>query len=155
MSENQNKKPNPEIDEGLDAEWKRVIGNPDNLIVSDVLRSSLPDEFSTEENVSSILEVELSIGGLEVNGPLTRLDMSKSGWLCQMSVDATDVAVVLSYTLEEIYSAKVSLKDKGNTITTFEADPSGNLVVSVDTDGRIYYVTLTYENPQEEPDESR
>ena len=31
-------------------EWSRVMTNPDNLIVSDVLRAALPDEFSSEEN---------------------------------------------------------------------------------------------------------
>ena len=39
--------------ETMQTEWSRVMSNPDNLIVSDVLRSALPDEFSTSENVSS------------------------------------------------------------------------------------------------------
>ena len=119
-------------------EWSRVMTNPDNLIVSDVLRAALPDEFSSEENVSSILDLCVEIGELEVTGPLTRLDMSRGAWLCQMSVDASDAAVILSYTLDELHDATIQLRDKGNSITTFEADTDENLTLSVDTDGRVY-----------------
>lgn len=135
-------------------EWSRVMNNPDNLIVSDVLRAALPDEFSSEENVSSILDLCVEIGELEVTGPLTRLDMSRGAWLCQMSVDASDVAVILSYTLDELHDATIQLRDKGNSITTFEADKDENLTLSVDTDGRVYYITLSCEKSLEDKNES-
>ena len=135
-------------------EWSRVMTNPDNLIVSDVLRAALPDEFSSEENVSSILDLCVEIGELEVTGPLTRLDMSRGAWLCQMSVDASDAAVILSYTLDELHDATIQLRDKGNSITTFEADTDENLTLSVDTDGRVYYITLTCEKSLEDKNES-
>jgi len=128
--------------ETMQSEWARVMTNPDNLIVSDVLRSALPDEFSESENVSSILEVSVEIGGLEISAPLTRLDMGSDAWLCQMSVDASDAAVILSFSLEELHESKVELRDKGNTITTFQIG-EGTLTLSVDTDGRVYYVTLS------------
>ena len=135
-------------------EWSRVMTNPDNLIVSDVLRAALPDEFSAEENVSSILDLCVEIGELEVTGPLTRLDMSRGAWLCQMSVDASDAAVILSYTLDELHDATIQLRDKGNSITTFEADTDENLTLSVDTDGRVYYITLSCEKSLEDKNES-
>ena len=135
-------------------EWSRVMTNPDNLIVSDVLRAALPDEFSSEENVSSILDLCVEIGELEVTGPLTRLDMSRGAWLCQMSVDASDAAVILSYTLDELHDATIQLRDKGNSITTFEADTDENLTLSVDTDGRVYYITLSCEKSLEDKNES-
>ena len=135
-------------------EWSRVMTNPDNLIVSDVLRAALPDEFSSEENVSSILDLCIEIGELEVTGPLTRLDMSRGAWLCQMSVDASDAAVILSYTLDELHDATIQLRDKGNSITTFEADKDENLTLSVDTDGRVYYITLSCEKSLEDKNES-
>ena len=135
-------------------EWSRVMTNPDNLIVSDVLRAALPDEFSSEENVSSILDLCVEIGELEVTGPLTRLDMSRGAWLCQMSVDASDAAVILSYTLDELHDATIQLRDKGNSITTFEADKDENLTLSVDTDGRVYYITLSCEKSLEDKNES-
>jgi len=134
-------------------EWSRVMTNPDNLIVSDVLRAALPDEFSAEENVSSILDLCVEIGELEVTGPLTRLDMSRGAWLCQMSVDASDAAVILSYTLDELHNATIQLRDKGNSITTFEADTDENLTLSVDTDGRVYYITLSCEKSLEDKNE--
>ena len=130
------------------------MSNPDNLIVSDVLRSALPDEFTSEENISSILEVSIEIGDLEVIAPLTRLDMSKNTWLCQMSVDASDAAVILSYTLDEIQESTVELRDKGNTISTFEISNNDNVSLSVDTDGRVYYVTLTCDKEPEKTNES-
>lgn len=129
--------------ETMQTEWSRVMSNPDNLIVSDVLRSALPDEFSTSENVSSILELSVDVGGLEIAAPLTRLDMAKDAWLCQMSVDASDAAVILSFSLDELHESKIELHDKGNVITTFEIGTEGNLSLSVDTDGRVYYVTLS------------
>ena len=135
-------------------EWSRVMTNPDNLIVSDVLRAALPDEFSSEENVSSILDLCVEIGELEVTGPLTRLDMSRGAWLCQLSGDASDAAVILSYTLDELHDATIQLRDKGNSITTFEADTDENLTLSVDTDGRVYYITLSCEKPLEDKNES-
>ena len=135
-------------------EWSRVMTNPDNLIVSDVLRAALPDEFSSEENVSSILDLCIEIGELEVTGPLTRLDMSRGAWLCQMSVDASDAAVILSYTLDELHDATIQLRDKGNSITTFETDKDENLTLSVDTDGRVYYITLSCEKSLEDKNES-
>ena len=135
-------------------EWSRVMTNPDNLIVSDVLRAALPDEFSAEENVSSILDLCVEIGELEVTGPLTRLDMSRGAWLCQMSVDASDAAVILSYTLDELHDATIQLRDKGNSITTFETDKDENLTLSVDTDGRVYYITLSCEKSLEDKNES-
>ena len=135
-------------------EWSRVMTNPDNLIVSDVLRAALPDEFSSEENVSSILDLCVEIGELEVIGPLTRLDMSRGAWLCQMSVDASDAAVILSYTLDELHDATIQLRDKGNSITTFETDKDENLTLSVDTDGRVYYITLSCEKSLEDKNES-
>ena len=135
-------------------EWSRVMTNPDNLIVSDVLRAALPDEFSSEENVSSILDLCVEIGELEVTGPLTRLDMSRGAWLGQMSVDASDAAVILSYTLDELHDATIQLRDKGNSITTFEADTDENLTLSVDTDGRVYYITLSCEKSLEDKNES-
>lgn len=143
MSDEQDKKveglPNNET---MQEEWSRVMGNPDNLIVSDVLRSALPDEFTGSENVSSILELSVEVGELEITAPLTRLDMSHDAWLCQMSVDASDAAVILSFSLDELHSSTVELRDKGNTITAFEIGAEGNLSVSVDTDGRVYYITL-------------
>ena len=142
-------------DPTMKSEWSRVMSNPDNLIVSDVLRDALPDEFATEEAVSSILELSISLGNLEVTAPLTRLDMSSNAWLVQATVDTQDVAVILSFTLEEIKTASVELLDKGNTISTFAARESDGLTVSVDTDGRMYFVTLACEkNTPESKDEA-
>lgn len=150
MSEEQDKKNTGLPDnESMQTEWSRVMSNPDNLIVSDVLRSALPDEFSTSENTSSILELSVEVGELEISAPLTRLDMASDAWLCQMSVDASDAAVLLSFTLDELHSSTVELRDKGNTITSFEIGDEGNLSISVDTDGRVYYVTLSCQkNPK-------
>lgn len=150
MSEEQDKKNTGLPDnESMQTEWSRVMSNPDNLIVSDVLRSALPDEFSTSENTSSILELSVEVGELEISAPLTRLDMASDAWLCQMSVDASDAAVLLSFTLDELHSSVVELRDKGNTITSFEIGDEGNLSISVDTDGRVYYVTLSCQkNPK-------
>lgn len=139
--------------ETMSKEWSRVMSNPDNLIVSDVLRSALPDEFSEGENVSSILEISIGIGELEIIAPLTRIDMSSTAWLVQMSVDASDAAVILSYTLEEIHESIIELRDKGNTITEFKVGV-GNVSLSVDTDGRTYYITLTCDKASESADES-
>tara|TARA_Y100001958_G_scaffold116177_1_gene83284 strand:- start:823 stop:1287 length:465 start_codon:yes stop_codon:yes gene_type:complete len=143
MSDEQDNNDGLPNNESMQAEWSRVMSNPDNLIVSDVLRSSLPDEFSSSENVSSILELAVEIGGLEVSAPLTRLDIAKDAWLCQMSVDASDAAVILSFSLDEIQESTIQLQDKGNTIKSFELGQEDNLSLSVDTDGRVYYVTLS------------
>ena len=101
------------------------------------------------------MELSISLGNLEVTAPLTRLDMSSNAWLVQATVDTQDVAVILSFTLEEIKTASVELLDKGNTISTFAARESDDLTVSVDTDGRMYFVTLACEkNTPESKDEA-
>ena len=137
-------------------EWARVSANPDNLIVSDVLRSALPDEFSESENISSVLEIAIEIGELEIVAPLTRLDMSREAWLCHLSVDASDAAVILSYSLDEIYKSKIELMDKGNTIRDFSIGENDNLSLSVDTDGRTYFITMACEcrEPPEKANEA-
>ena len=71
-----------------------------------------------------------------------------------MSVDSSDVAVILSYTLDELHDATIQLRDKGNSITTFEAAKDENLTLSVDTDGRVYYITLSCEKSLEDKNES-
>lgn len=143
MSDEQDNNDGLPGNETMASEWSRVMSNPDNLIVSDVLRSSLPDEFSVSENVSSILDLSIEVGGLEITAPLTRLDIAKDAWLCQMSLDASDAAVILSFTLDELHESDIELRDKGNTIKSFEMGTEDNLSLSVDTDGRVYYVTLT------------
>ena len=142
MSDEQDNNDGLPGNETMASEWSRVMSNPDNLIVSDVLRSSLPDEFSVSENVSSILDLSIEVGGLEITAPLTRLDIAKDAWLCQMSLDASDAAVILSFTLDELHESDIELRDKGNTIKSFEMGTEDNLSLSVDTDGRVYYVTL-------------
>jgi len=56
-------------------EWQRVLGNPDNLIVSDSLRAALPDEFSTDERLdfgdldnidSSFASVQFRLTGISL-----------------------------------------------------------------------------------------
>ena len=111
MSDQEEKK-NPDQ---MYAEWQRVLGNPDNLIVSDSLRSALPDEFTENENVSTALEIAIGIGELDIIAPMTRLDITKAAWLCQISVDSNDAAVLLSYDMVEIQESTIELKDKGNT----------------------------------------
>ena len=130
-------------------EWQRVLGNPDNLIVSDSLRSALPDEFTENENVSTVLEIAIGIGELDIIAPMTRLDMTKVAWLCQISVDSNDAAVLLSYDMDEIQTSTIELKDKGSTIKTLEVDDNDNLALSVDTDGQVYFITLSCEKNQE------
>ncbi len=130
-------------------EWQRVLGNPDNLIVSDSLRSALPDEFTENENVSTVLEIAIEIGELDIIAPMTRLDMTKTAWLCQISVDSNDAAVLLSYDMDEIQTSTIELKDKGSTIKTLEVDDNDNLALSVDTDGQVYFITLSCEKNQE------
>ena len=150
MSDQEEKK-NPDQ---MYAEWQRVLGNPDNLIVSDSLRSALPDEFTENENVSTALEIAIGIGELDIIAPMTRLDITKAAWLCQISVDSNDAAVLLSYNMVEIQESTIELKDKGNTIKTLEVDDNDKLALSVDTDGQVYFITLSCEKNQEAIDEA-
>ena len=138
----------------LYTEWQRVLGNPDNLIVSDSLRAALPDEFTENENVSSALEISIGIGEIDIVAPMTRLDMTSSMWLCQVSVDSNDASVLLSYTMDEIMTSIVELKDKGNTIKALEVGDNDRLALSVDTDGQAYFITLSCEKNQETTDET-
>ena len=150
MSDQEEKK-NPDQ---MYAEWQRVLGNPDNLIVSDSLRSALPDDFTENENVSTALEIAIGIGELDIIAPMTRLDITKAAWLCQISVDSNDAAVLLSYDMVEIQESTIELKDKGNTIKTLEVDDNDKLALSVDTDGQVYFITLSCEKNQEAIDEA-
>ena len=138
----------------LYTEWQRVLGNPDNLIVSDSLRSALPDEFTENENISTTLEISIGIGDLDIVAPMTRLDVTHAAWLCQVTVDSNDAAVLLSFDLEEIQESVIELKDKGNTIKSLAVGDNDNLALSVDTDGQAYFITLSCEKNQEITDET-
>lgn len=151
MSENNG---NGNVTQTMQQEWQRVTANPDNFIVSDVLRSALPDQIVAEESISSILEIEIKLGDLEIEAPMTRLDMSSTGWVCQVSADSSDAAVLLSYTLQEISEAEFLIKDKGNTLVTLKSRPSDELSYSIDSDGRYYYMTFTCQLNEEIKDES-
>ena len=63
-------------------EWERISENPNNMIVSDVLKPLLPDEYYKEEidndgTIKAILESD----DKKVTFKVTSLERNKDGWI--------------------------------------------------------------------------
>jgi hypothetical protein len=66
----------------IDDEWSRVSQNPDNMIVSDVIKESIDKLLSVKDTaVSSVPPVvSLSGEGIELSMEMSRIDMAPNGW---------------------------------------------------------------------------
>ena len=66
--------------ESGNAEWARIEKNPNNMIVSDVLKERLADEYYEEPTNDGPVKVILSDAETKVVMKLTAVETSQKGW---------------------------------------------------------------------------
>lgn len=65
----------------IDEEWARVVQNPDNMMVSDVLRGRIESLMTeTQEETSLIPTAVLYLGNDPIQMDLLRVEHSQKGW---------------------------------------------------------------------------
>ena len=62
------------------AEWERIEKNPNNMIVSDVLKERLADEYYEEPTNDGPIKVVLSANDMRVVMKLTAVENNQNGW---------------------------------------------------------------------------
>ena len=62
------------------AEWARIEKNPNNMIVSDVLKERLADEYYDEPTNDGPVKVVLSSSDMKVIMKLTAIENHQKGW---------------------------------------------------------------------------
>ena len=62
------------------AEWERIEKNPNNMIVSDVLKERLADEYYEEPTNEGPIKVVLSANDMRVVMKLTAVENNQNGW---------------------------------------------------------------------------
>jgi hypothetical protein len=62
------------------AEWERIEKNPNNMIVSDILKERLADEYYEEPTNDGPIKVVLSANDMRVIMKLTAVENNQNGW---------------------------------------------------------------------------
>ena len=85
----------------LDNEWKRVMGNPDNVIVSDSIRDLLSadevgDEIVHKKHVA--FTCTINAGEVALSGMLCNYQISKKDYRISLELPLDDISVLLGIT---------------------------------------------------------
>lgn len=99
-------KPGSDIDSD-DAEWQRVMLNPDNMIVSDSLRDQVADILSNRSESSDYF-VSFLVGDRALTLELTRLDRGKDKIVISGVCDKIAVRPFLALDLSKWTSANIT-----------------------------------------------
>jgi len=128
-----------------DAEWQRVIQNPDNMIVSDSLRDQVANILSNRTESSDYF-AELLVKGRPLTLELTRLDRGKDKTVISGICDKLALKPFLALDLQEWTQAKILCGEE----SVMEVSLSGQqLEVSheISSAAGVCFVTLTCMSP--------
>lgn len=103
-------------------EWERISQNPDNVIVSDVLRDALADYYTETDTKSQRALVSIRSDDQILSMNLVRFDQTPLGWtlVCTCS---TQAAYSIIRVQRELWS-HVSIKIGNEVIRDFKIDMS-------------------------------
>ena len=93
-----------------DAEWKRILQNPDNMIVSDSLRDQVANILSNRSESADFL-AEVLIGERTLVLELSRMDRSRDKTVIAGVCDKLDVRPILSADMGIWLKARVMCGD--------------------------------------------
>jgi len=115
----------------MEDEWSRISLNPDNVIVSDVLRDTLAEHYSETHTKSKRLNVVLSTqsNDLSVLMQLLRIEQSQRGWAVVCTCPSQTALSVIRQ--ERDVWEKLVLKIGNELIRELEIDTS-KLRIEVD-----------------------
>ncbi len=123
-----------------------VFANPNNIIVSDSLRDSLPDEFLAHVVKDTSVKCTITLSNkAEINAKLTSFTRSSDGWLL-------DVQAGLDSALQPIIDndtelAQVEIFYDENTMTTYKIKRGQKVTISGDISGDLIYIKMKVSSP--------
>jgi hypothetical protein len=123
-----------------------VFANPNNIIVSDSLRDSLPDEFLAHVVKDTSVKCTITLSNkAEINAKLTSFTRSSDGWLL-------DVQAGLDSALQPIIDndtklAQVEIFYDENTIATYKIKRGQKVTISGDISGDLIYIKMKVSSP--------
>ena len=91
------------------AEWARIEKNPNNMIVSDVLKERLADEYYEEPTNDGPVKVILSDAETKVVMKLTAVESSQKGWTVIASTTKKNAIRILKKTNESWDDVKIMM----------------------------------------------
>ena len=95
--------------ESGNAEWARIEKNPNNMIVSDVLKERLADEYYEEPTNDGPVKVILSDAETKVVMKLTAVETSQKGWTVIASTTKKNAIRILKKTNESWDDVKITM----------------------------------------------
>ena len=107
--------------ESGNAEWARIEKNPNNMIVSDVLKERLADEYYEEPTNDGPVKVILSDAETKVVMKLTAVETSQKGWTVIASTTKKNAIRILKKTNESWDDVKITM-GKDNILKEMQLD---------------------------------
>ena len=107
--------------ESGNAEWARIEKNPNNMIVSDVLKERLADEYYEEPTNDGPVKVILSDAETKVVMKLTAVETSQKGWTVNASTTKKNAIRILKKTNESWDDVKITM-GKDNILKEMQLD---------------------------------
>ena len=118
----------------LDSEWDRVLGNPDNVIVSDSLKAIL-DASQLEREIVPDREVSftcvLDLGNQTLVGTLLTYETSDSGYSFSLECSREDAILLIGRTRFQKVVIANSHNEASLEVEMEESDPDPNIRVDV------------------------
>ena len=107
--------------ESGNAEWARIEKNPNNMIVSDVLKERLADEYYEEPTNEGPVKVVLSSPETKVVMKLTAVESSQKGWTVIASTTKKNAIRILKKANESWDDVKITM-GKDDVLRTLQLD---------------------------------
>jgi len=131
----------------IDSEWDRVSQNPDNMMVSDSLRSILGDILSRPDDTPPARPIASLVGAdRSIQVSISRIERSRAGCLISGAVSAQDGLSIIQSDSVSWRALSVS-SAQGVTVFTQDLGPEWDLKVSVDfaEAADVCIVTVSFE----------
>jgi|LUMJ01.1.fsa_nt_gb hypothetical protein len=122
------------------------FANPNNIIVSDSLRDSLPDEFLAHVVKDTSVKCTITLSNkTEISAKLMSFARSTDGW-------SLDVQAGLDTALQPIVDNSTKLSQveifyDENTITTYKIKRGQKATISGDVSGDLIYIKMKVTSP--------
>lgn len=92
-----------------ETEWERIEKNPNNMIVSDILKERLADEYYEEPTNDGPIKVVLSANDMRVIMKLTAVENNQNGWTVIASTTKKNAIRILKQSNEFWDEVKITM----------------------------------------------
>ena len=122
----------------LDSEWKRVTGNPDNIIVSDSIRDLLdPDQTETiiKQDQRTNFTCTMTTGDTTLNGNLCSYQVSEKEYRFSLELPMSDVSTLIGW--QRVDNVTISNSGDLSTLEIHLGDDDPDPEISVEIGSSI------------------